>query len=416
MHTVSDASPVEPQPATKTSADLAIEQIAASQLFRKSPSLRDLLLSLGRHRNSSLSEYAIGVEVLGRRSDFDPKTDATVRVQISRLRQRLKEYYESEGRDHPRKIQIPHGEYRVELVEVESPPAPPVPEAPKRESKGMRWTSPVLMILIALAVFLAWDDLRLRREAESPAFPPIHVFWQRLAKKGTPLPIVVPAPLFFRWGELPFVVRDFRVGTPAQAEGSDILRLLGTKYGKPETNQLYTVASDTVAASTLSRYLEDRGVPAAVVDTSVATVDLLATRSAIVFVGPGSTPEQAVLMEQMNFYLKPNGGGVFNRAPRAGEPERFSDILHSPLRSTSHGILARLPGRAPGTQVLLFASSFNPALVFLLTTAAELDSLRALHVRNGGSEFFEIVVRYERNADRVLRASPVAYRAVSPTR
>ena len=415
-HTVSSSGPVEPQLVTKAPTDLAIDQIAASQLFRKSPALRDLLISLWKHRDNPLSEYAIGVEVLGRRSDFDPKTDATVRVQISRLRQRLKEYYESEGRDYPQRVQIPHGEYRVELVEVEPRPAPVAPEVVRPEPRRVEWSLPVHALLAVSVALLAWDDIRLRHADATPALPAIHPFWQPLAKKGTPLSIVVPAPLFFRWGDLPFVVRDFRVGTPGQTEDSDVLNLLSGKYGKPETNQLYTVASDTVAASTLSRYLEERGVPAAVVDTSVATLDLLASRDAIVFVGPGSTPEQSLLMERMNFYMKPNGGGVFNRAPLPGEPERFSDTIHSPLRSTSHGILARLPGRAPGTQVLLFASSYNPALVTLLTTAAELDSLRALHEKNGGSTFFEIVVRYERNADRVLRARPVTYRALPPTR
>jgi hypothetical protein len=44
-----------------------------------------------------ISEYAVATDALGRRIDFDPKTDASVRVQISRLRRKLKDFYETEG-------------------------------------------------------------------------------------------------------------------------------------------------------------------------------------------------------------------------------------------------------------------------------------------------------------------------------
>lgn len=79
-----------------------LEQVAKSALFRKAPASRELLLYLWQHRAEPLSEYAIGVDVLGRKPDFDPKTDATVRVQVSRLRQRLKEYYAGEGQSAER--------------------------------------------------------------------------------------------------------------------------------------------------------------------------------------------------------------------------------------------------------------------------------------------------------------------------
>jgi hypothetical protein len=59
----------------------------------------------------ALKEYTIGVEALGRPLDFDPKADPIVRVQIHRLRQKLKEYYDSDGLHDSILIEIPKGRY-----------------------------------------------------------------------------------------------------------------------------------------------------------------------------------------------------------------------------------------------------------------------------------------------------------------
>jgi hypothetical protein len=59
-----------------------------------------------------LSEYSIATEVFGRsKSTFNPGEDAIVRVEAHRLRKRLKEYYEKEGKDHPVQLSIPQGSY-----------------------------------------------------------------------------------------------------------------------------------------------------------------------------------------------------------------------------------------------------------------------------------------------------------------
>ena len=59
----------------------------------------------------NLKEYTIGVEALSRPRDFDPKTDPIVRVQIHRLRQKLKEYYDADGLHDSIVIEIPKGQY-----------------------------------------------------------------------------------------------------------------------------------------------------------------------------------------------------------------------------------------------------------------------------------------------------------------
>src|ERR1035437_7560273 len=59
----------------------------------------------------TLKEYTIGVEAMSRPLDFDPKADPIVRVQIHRLRQKLKEYYDADGLHDRIVIEIPKGQY-----------------------------------------------------------------------------------------------------------------------------------------------------------------------------------------------------------------------------------------------------------------------------------------------------------------
>ena len=66
-------------------------------------------------RGDQIKEYVIGTEVYGRRPDYDPRTDATVRVEAAKLRKRLSEYYDSEGRDDAVVIYIPKGHYRPQF-------------------------------------------------------------------------------------------------------------------------------------------------------------------------------------------------------------------------------------------------------------------------------------------------------------
>jgi hypothetical protein len=92
------------------------QRVLQSVAFRNASTLQQLLQFLtSRALDNSppelLKEYTIGVEGFGRPPDFDPKTDTIVRVQIHRLRQKLKEYYDSEGRHDPILIEIPKGHY-----------------------------------------------------------------------------------------------------------------------------------------------------------------------------------------------------------------------------------------------------------------------------------------------------------------
>lgn len=68
-----------------------------------------------------LKETVIGIEVYDRPPDYDPKVDSIVRTEARRLRKKLEEYYEGEGRYSRVVITIPTGGY---IPQIEFRPQP----------------------------------------------------------------------------------------------------------------------------------------------------------------------------------------------------------------------------------------------------------------------------------------------------
>jgi hypothetical protein len=92
-----------------------LERILHGRALHGSDNLKAFLrFIVGRSiedQESQLKEYVIATEVFGRGSDFDSRVDSVVRVQAGRLRTKLHEYYETEGRDDRLMIVLPKGQY-----------------------------------------------------------------------------------------------------------------------------------------------------------------------------------------------------------------------------------------------------------------------------------------------------------------
>src|SRR5512142_1700580 len=94
-----------------------VERILHSETFRNSDVLRRLLRFLADKTISGeadqLKEYTIGIDALGKPSSYDPRQDSVVRIQVGRLRQKLAEYYRTEGKDDPVLVDLPKGRFRL---------------------------------------------------------------------------------------------------------------------------------------------------------------------------------------------------------------------------------------------------------------------------------------------------------------
>lgn len=101
-------------------AGAALQAVLASATFSKNPRLSALLRYLCdqyfRGHPGPVKEYSIATDVFGRSPSFDQSTDAIVRVEMHRLRKKLKEYYAGEGTDQPVEIVIQSGRYLPEFV------------------------------------------------------------------------------------------------------------------------------------------------------------------------------------------------------------------------------------------------------------------------------------------------------------
>ena len=105
------------QPATPTEREVRdqIERITSSAAFRPSDRLKHFIAFVASQvlqgKGDNLKEYAVGVQVFGRESSFDPRTDPVVRVQARRLRARLERYYKEEGQSDDIVVDLPKGGY-----------------------------------------------------------------------------------------------------------------------------------------------------------------------------------------------------------------------------------------------------------------------------------------------------------------
>ena len=82
---------------------------------RRSSQLLQFLVERALAGEQDLKEYTIATLVFGRPESFDPRIDSVVRVEATRLRDRLHHYYESATEEDPVEISLPIGGYRPEF-------------------------------------------------------------------------------------------------------------------------------------------------------------------------------------------------------------------------------------------------------------------------------------------------------------
>src|SRR5215471_14303959 len=102
-------------PVSESEKREALDAVLNSTTFARSAQLRAFLRHICEMelagRTDQLNEYAIAVEVLGRRKDVDLTDDSSVRNRAYELRQRLEKYYSSEQPNAKLRIEIPRGGY-----------------------------------------------------------------------------------------------------------------------------------------------------------------------------------------------------------------------------------------------------------------------------------------------------------------
>ncbi len=387
-----------------------VQRILQSAPFRNAPMLQQLLQFLAtkaiENSAESMKEYTIGVDVFGRPQDFDPKTDTIVRVQIHRLRQKLRDYYESEGVRDPVLIEIPKGHYLpvfesvqipqdVELHQILAPTQDailPVGRGPQSQSastdhevghpSGPITQTLVIAAVVIIATFAAglwigrrWFPLISGNQSalasvgssfeKSP--DPVKAFWAAFLGNDSSPVIAYPDAVFllddtndlfrFRRG-----ATDFR-GAPVDphlAEQFAENPALVAKAGNLSYENAYLGFGELKAVGMLSNLFGQMGLKPVIKPSRELTVDDLKQHN-VIMLGSSSQNYAVAQLSTMGDFSFENSDlhkekwrlFIVNGQPRSGEASTYRTERDPNTRvlTTDYSLITIEPGIVPGRYI-----------------------------------------------------------------
>lgn len=185
-----------------------LRKILQSKALRTSEVHRNLLNYLAEKSLSgeadSLKEYTVGLDVFSKPETYDPRQESVVRMHMARLRQKLAEYYRTEGLSDPIIIDLPKGAFKVTfepravavLPEAASQPdiADSIP--PGTSKRTLILLVALLIVAIACASYFGVRLLQMERTTAglTPAVawtPELRDLWTPLLSQDRPLVVVL---------------------------------------------------------------------------------------------------------------------------------------------------------------------------------------------------------------------------------
>ena len=156
-----------PAASKPTAAQVRVQRdrILASKVFslskRQSAFLDYVINTALEGRADKIKEFTLAVEVFGRDESFDPGVDSIVRVEASRLRAKLREYYADEGQADLVRIDVPKGHYVPVFDFAASEGSRPEEGVDKKQPtirRSIRGRNRVLLTVLVVATgFLLFD-------------------------------------------------------------------------------------------------------------------------------------------------------------------------------------------------------------------------------------------------------------------
>jgi PAS domain S-box-containing protein len=120
---------MSPSPIEPAEIERDVAALLGHPSMRKAPKLSAFLAYIVQEslagRGDRLKAYTIATQALGRPADFDPVTDAIVRVEARRLRGVLAAIYGEPGHGHAVRVELPRGHYEPVFRRAAAPPAVP---------------------------------------------------------------------------------------------------------------------------------------------------------------------------------------------------------------------------------------------------------------------------------------------------
>jgi len=426
----------EPTPAIDGRAQ--IERILQSRIFHASEVLRNLLAYLSEKALTgtadSLKEYTIGLDALGKPESFDPRQESVVRMHTARLRQKLAEYYRTEGIDDPVIIDLPKGGFKVTFETRRAPavPPPPVPAVPVEVPSRRGWhpreiaLAAGLVVTLGCAVFFMTQLWRVERvdsgASTSETFlqetwtPALRELWDPLLSSSRRLVVCVATPLFVNVPGFG-VVRESSVNDWDDAATSKRLSSVESalQAGMSEPSYRYTEAGTATGAFLLGQFLAPRKQAVLITRANVLSWPELAEDN-VIFLGPTTGIHQADdIPSNAQLVLDPTG--IRNLKPRAGEAALIQDhpAQGGEEGGVSYALISRLPAmNGPGAILMLSGNQISSVMggVKAFTTPALAQMLVSKLKSGSGSipKYFQVVLRVKAMDDVPVDISYVFHR------
>jgi adenylate cyclase len=138
-------------------ADALLASPAFVSSGRRARHLRYLIERTLAGEGPQITEYGIGLDVFERPATFDPRIESIVRTEVSRLRQKLKEFYAAGGPTDRIVIEIPSRSY-VPVFTLSKPGTPLTEMSAPKRNRRLAWMAAVGIVAGITAGLLAWKS------------------------------------------------------------------------------------------------------------------------------------------------------------------------------------------------------------------------------------------------------------------
>jgi len=397
----------------------ALERVLASHTLSRSDQIRALLRFICEAefegRAHELNEYALGVSVLGRPSDYSPSEDSCVRTRAYELRNKLKSYYEEEAPDDPLRIEIRKGAYIPQFQRaprsarrnananaLEETALTLAPRGSRVPGAGRYWAMGGFAALVFLAYFtftLARRDAG-KAQLDTPAWTPeLAALWGPFLSKEVPLTISYEKRVFFFSPGTGLVVRDYQVNHPGEESKSQPLAGFRLKMKASELRETfdYTDYGSVHAAFLLGGLLTPRRREIGLKEAgSLGWEDI--RNGNIIFIGkPTLNPSIRYSLQSGDFVESADGGAVRNLHPLPGEPSEYPNATTHGL-GEKYALITVIPGPNPAHRIMVLSgagSEFMWALAEYVTYPSYVKEMMT-HLRQPSGDYpsaFQVLIR-----------------------
>ena len=359
-----------------------VERIVHSEQFRSSEVLRRLLTFLSEKaiagEADNLKEYVVAIDGLGKSSTYDPQHNSAVRIQMGRLRQRLAEYYRTEGKSDPMIVDLPKGRFRLTFVQRSGvaasaeesilPPSaavPPVlsPGSPPRikpPASLLRLGVSLLAALLLLGLGYLLGHTRQQTAADRRSHD-LEALWGPFLNQKLPLIVSIEDPLFAEIRSNPGVYfRDRSMNEWSDVVSSAALNKLTGALNQSEMrpSRYYTAFGEAEASFLLGGLLKTPERALSIVRTSQLSWQQLADNN-VIFVGVQNLFFNQLRNMPITPQLVPELTGVRDQHPGNGQPGFYADeYTTAPTeQGTIYALVTHLPGPNGKNDIESFTSN-----------------------------------------------------------